>query len=166
MDLSIEFPIGCETERPSTLEVTQLKCGPLLVVENNAEEDRQKQNWQQRAQDKDHQQGANFHKVWSLAVAGQCRIGNPTSERKVWVILNSSRTDIFQRIKGGNQHNCPLDHHVGLERGKLSVDGDFDFLDVLDSFLRGFVLQSTGVEKFNRYFCHLRVLREISLILL
>jgi len=36
----------------------------------------------------------------------------------------------------------------------------------MDSFLRGFVLQSTGVEKFNRYFCHLRVLREISLILL
>ena len=119
-----------ETERPSTLEVTQLKCGPLLVVENNAEEDRQKQNWQQRAEDNDHQQRANFHKVWSLAVAGQCRIGNPTSERKVWVILNSSRTGIFQRIKGGNQHNCPLDHHVGLERHKLSVDADFDFLDL------------------------------------
>ena len=65
MDLSIECPIGCETERPSTLEVTQLKCGPLLVVENNAEEDRQKQNWQQRAEDNDHQQRANFHKVWS-----------------------------------------------------------------------------------------------------
>ena len=145
MDLSIECPIGCETERPSTLEVTQLKCGPLLVVENNAEEDRQKQNWQQRAQDNDHQQRANFHKVWSLAVAGQCRIGNPTSERKVWVILNSSRTDIFQRIKGGNQHNCPLDHHVGLERGKLSVDGDFDFLDVY-GFVCSAVLfwQSTG----------------------
>ena len=130
MDLSIEFPIECETERTNTLEVTQLKCGPLLVVENNAEEDRQKQNWQQRAQDNDHQQRANFHKVWSLSVAGQCRIGNPTSERKVWVILNSSRTGIFQRINGGNQHNCPLDHHIGLERNKLFVDADFDFLDV------------------------------------
>jgi hypothetical protein len=36
----------------------------------------------------------------------------------------------------------------------------------MDSFLRRFVLQSTGVEKFNRYFCHLRVLREISNLLL
>src|SRR4029079_12448128 len=94
MDLSIECPIGCETERPSTLEVTQLKCGPLLVVENNAEEDRQKQNWQQRAQDNDHQQSATCQRVWSLSVAVQCRSGNPTSERKVWVILNSSRTGI------------------------------------------------------------------------
>jgi hypothetical protein len=36
MNLSIELPIERETEGANTFEITQVKCGTLLLVENDA----------------------------------------------------------------------------------------------------------------------------------